>query len=175
MKALLAGVAALLLLGAAFAGGYFIAGGPPAGEAGPAAETPAQEGGKPAPPAGGPVEPAKAEAAAPPAVPVRPVISARPDDGRISIELGAFRSADNAQLFASALAERGLPVEIVETMDAAGQSWQRVRAGAFSDRWQAEARLREYERISGLAGIIVMEPPATVPSRPAAAKAGGGE
>ncbi len=174
MKALLVAVAALLLLGVAFAGGYFIAGGSSAGETAPAAESPAQEGGKPAPPAGAPVEPAKAEATAPPAVPVRPLTPARPEEGRISIELGAFRSADNAQLFASALAERGLPVEIVETMDAAGQSWQRVRAGAFSDRWQAEARLREYERISGLAGVIVMEPAASVP-RTAAAKAADGE
>ncbi|HYG86116.1 MAG TPA: SPOR domain-containing protein [Azospirillum sp.] len=175
MKKLLLVVVALLLLGLAFAGGYFLAGGALPGWGGATgAEAPATAGDDPAK-EGGKADPgkdAKAEAAAPPAVTVRPAATGRKEEARFSIELGVFRSADNAQLFAAELNGRGLPVEIVETVDAAGQTWQRVRAGAFSDRWQAEARLREYERIAGLGGVIVAEPvlPPVAP-----AKGGGGE
>ena len=123
----------------------------------------------------------KADAAAPPApppLPVRPATPVRKEAARFSIELGVFRSAENAQLFAAALAERKLPVEIVETVDAAGQTWRRVRAGAFPDRWQAEARRPEYERIAGLGGVVVEEAAAAAAQRrhhPAAAKPAGGE
>jgi cell division protein FtsN len=95
------------------------------------------------------------------AVPVRPaqvVPSKDKEETRYAIEFGAFRSAENAQLFAAALAERGLPVEIVESLDAAGMTWSRVWAGAFADRWQAEARLGGYERMAGLGGVVVSEP-----------------
>ena len=119
----------------------------------------------------------KADAAAPPPppppppLPVRPAAPARKETARFSIELGVFRSAENAQVFAAALAERKLPVEIVETVDAAGQTWRRVRAGAFADRWQAEARRPEYERIAGLGGVVVEEAAAAA----AAAKPADGE
>ncbi|OYD80999.1 SPOR domain-containing protein [Azospirillum brasilense] len=171
MKKLLAGVLALLLLLVAFAGGYFLAGGSVPG----AAEDPAPAEAKAAPaaPAAVPQEAAKAEPekAAPAAVPVRPVAAVKAATARFSIELGVFRSAGNAQDFAAALAGRGLPVEIVETMDAAGGQWHRVRAGAFADRWQAEARRPSFERTAGIGGVVVEEPlAATQP-----AKAGGGE
>lgn len=175
MKKLLLGVLALLLLLVAFAGGYFLAGGGLPG----AAEDPAPGGASAAPAASpaAPQETAKAEpdkaapAAAPAAVPVRPVAAVKAATARFSIELGVFRSAGNAQDFAAALAGRGLPVEIVETMDAAGGQWHRVRAGAFADRWQAEARRPSFERTAGIGGVVVEEPlPAAQP-----AKAGGGE
>ncbi|KAA0677850.1 SPOR domain-containing protein [Roseomonas genomospecies 6] len=167
MKKLLVGVLALLLLLVAFAGGYFLAGGGMPG----AAEDPAPA--EAAAPSAAPQETAKAEPekAAPPPVPVRPIAPAKAGAARFSIELGVFRSAENARDFAAVLAERGLPVEIVETMDAAGGQWFRVRAGAFADRWQAEARRPSFERTAGIGGVVVEEPlPAALP-----AKAGGGE
>lgn len=189
MKKVLIVVVALLLLGLAFGGGYWLAGGgmPGAADAttAPATEAPLQPAtaadGKAVEPAkdGKGAEPAPANAPAPPpappAVPVRPVAVPAKGDARFAIELGVFRSAENAQQFAAALAERKLPVEIVETVDAAGQTWRRVRAGAFADRWQAEARLVEYERIAGLNGVVVEEPalPASLPVAPA--KPAGGE
>ncbi|ALJ37501.1 SPOR domain-containing protein [Azospirillum brasilense] len=168
MKKLLIGVLALLLLLVAFAGGYFLAGGSvPGGKEDPA---PAEAN---ASPAAAPQEAAKAEpeTAAPAAVPVRPVAAVKAATARFSIELGVFRSAGNAQDFAAALAGRGLPVEIVETMDAAGGQWHRVRAGAFADRWQAEARRPSFERTAGIGGVVVEEPLAA--AQPA--KASGGE
>ncbi|MBK4722435.1 SPOR domain-containing protein [Azospirillum sp. YIM DDC1] len=168
MKKLLVGVLALLLLLVAFAGGYFLAGGSVPG----ATDDPAPAEAKAAP-AAVPQETAKAEPekAAPAAVPVRPVASVKAATARFSIELGVFRSAGNAQDFAAALAGRGLPVEIVETMDAAGGQWHRVRAGAFADRWQAEARRPSFERTAGIGGVVVEEPlAAAMPT-----KAGGGE
>ncbi|MFC5359366.1 SPOR domain-containing protein [Azospirillum himalayense] len=172
MKKLLVGVLALLLLLVAFAGGYFLAGGSvPGGAEDPA---PAEAKAAPATPAAAaPQDAAKAEPekAAPAAVPVRPVAAVKAATARFSIELGVFRSAGNAQDFAAALAGRGLPVEIVETMDAAGGQWHRVRAGAFADRWQAEARRPSFERTAGIGGVVVEEPLAA--AQPA--KAGGGE
>ncbi len=187
MKKVLIVVVAVLLLGLAFGGGYLLAGGGLPGaadaktaEAGkdgapPAKGSPAKEQPPPAAPAKDDkaAEPAKADAPpplpAPPAVPVRPVAAPGKGDARFAVELGVFRSAENAQQFAAALAERKLPVEIVETVDAAGQTWRRVRAGAFADRWQAEARLVEYDRIAGLNGVVVEEPtlPPTLPAAPA--------
>ncbi|MDQ2106332.1 SPOR domain-containing protein [Azospirillum isscasi] len=177
MKKLLIGLAALLLLLVAFAGGYFLAGGGMPGteeEAPPSAEAsalPAPQAAAPQPAV--PPEAAKTEPdkSAPPAVPVRPVAVAKAGTARFSIELGVFRSADNAGDFAAALAGRGLPVEIVETMDAAGGQWFRVRAGAFADRWQAEARRPSFERTAGIGGVVVEEPLPAAQS----AKAGGGE
>ena len=175
MKKLLVGVLALLLLLAAFAGGYFLAGGgmPAAAEdpapAGASAPATAQ--------AAAPQETAKAEPekTAPPPVPVRPVAPAKAGTARFSIELGVFRSAGNAQDFAAVLAGRGLPVEIVESMDAAGGQWFRVRAGAFADRWQAEARRPAFERAAGIGGVVVEEPLPAAPPAALPAKAGGGE
>ncbi|CAO3450787.1 hypothetical protein [Azospirillum argentinense] len=171
MKKLLIGVLALLLLLVAFAGGYFLAGGSVPG--GAEDSTPAEAKAAPANPAAAPQDAAKAEpeTAAPAAVPVRPVAAVKAATARFSIELGVFRSAGNAQDFATVLAGRGLPVEIVETMDAAGGQWHRVRAGAFADRWQAEARRPSFERTAGIGGVVVEEP---LPSAPPA-KAGGGE
>lgn len=171
MKKLLIGVLALLLLLVAFAGGYFLAGGSvPGGEEDPA---PTEAKAAPATPATTPQDADKAEPekAAPAAVPVRPVAAVKAATARFSIELGVFRSAGNAQDFAAALAGRGLPVEIVETMDAAGGQWHRVRAGAFADRWQAEARRPSFERTAGIGGVVVEEPLAA--AQPA--KASGGE
>ncbi|KAA0677201.1 SPOR domain-containing protein [Azospirillum brasilense] len=171
MKKLLIGVLALLLLLVAFAGGYFLAGGSLPGTAEESA--PAEANAAPASPTAAPPDAAKAEPdkAAPAAVPVRPVATVKSATARFSIELGVFRSAGNAQDFAAVLAGRGLPVEIVETMDAAGGQWHRVRAGAFADHWQAEARRPSFERIAGIGGVVVEEPLAT--AQPA--KAGGGE
>ncbi|AIB14534.1 hypothetical protein ABAZ39_21765 (plasmid) [Azospirillum argentinense] len=171
MKKLLIGVLALLLLLVAFAGGYFLAGGSmPGGTEDPA---PTEANAAPATPAAAPQDAAKVEPekAAPTAVPVRPVAAVKAATARFSIELGVFRSAGNAQDFAAALAGRGLPVEIVETMDAAGGQWHRVRAGAFADRWQAEARRPSFERTAGIGGVVVEEPLAA--AQPA--KVGGGE
>ncbi|MFL7904804.1 SPOR domain-containing protein [Azospirillum argentinense] len=171
MKKLLIGVLALLLLLVAFAGGYFLAGGSmPGGTEDPA---PTEANAAPATPAAAPQDAAKVEPekAAPAAVPVRPVAAVKAATARFSIELGVFRSAGNAQDFAAALAGRGLPVEIVETMDAAGGQWHRVRAGAFADRWQAEARRPSFERTAGIGGVVVEEPLAA--AQPA--KVGGGE
>ncbi|WP_454016893.1 SPOR domain-containing protein [Azospirillum sp. Marseille-Q6669] len=176
MKKLLIGVLALLLLLVAFAGGYFLAGGSLPGtaeETAPAEANAAPASPTAAPPTAAPPDAAKTEPekAAPAAVPVRPVAAVKAATARFSIELGVFRSAGNAQDFAAALVERGLPVEIVETMDAAGGQWHRVRAGAFADRWQAEARRPSFERTAGIGGVVVEEPlPAAQP-----AKAGGGE
>ena len=168
MKKVLVGVLALLLLLVAFAGGYLLAGGglPGAADDPPPAEADAA-------PAAAPQEAAKAEPekAAPAAVPGRPVATVKAPTARFSIELGVFRSAGNAQDFAATLAGRGLPVEIVETMDAAGGQWHRVRAGTFTDRWQAEARRPSFERTAGIGGVVVEEPLAA--AQPA--KAGGGE
>ncbi|MBP2290300.1 SPOR domain-containing protein [Azospirillum rugosum] len=176
MKKILIVVVAVLLLGLALGGGYLLAGGgmPGAADAKTVEVVPGKQ--EPAPAA--PVEGGKAAEAAkadappsPPAVPVRPVAAPAKGDARFAIELGVFRSAENAQQFAVALVERKLPVEIVETVDAAGQTWRRVRAGAFADRWQAEARLVEYDRIAGLNGVVVEEP--ALPAAPA--KPAGGE
>ena len=193
MKTVLIAVAALLLLGLAFAGGYVVAGGWPggadAGTAGagggaavPAKAAPGKEDPPPPEPAA-PQSPSPSPPPVPPAVPVRPVGVPGKGDARFAVELGVFRSAENAQQFAAALAERRLPVEIVETVDAAGQTWRRVRAGAFADRWQAEARLHDYGRIAGMNGVVVEEPavtPAVTPALPptlpiATAKPAGGE
>ncbi|WP_353859690.1 SPOR domain-containing protein [Azospirillum formosense] len=171
MKKLLIGLLALLLLLVAFAGGYFLAGGGLPGGADDPAHAEANTAPAAPPAASRDAAKAEAEAAAPAAVPVRPVASVKAATARFSIELGVFRSAGNAQDFAAALAGRGLPVEIVETMDAAGGQWHRVRAGAFADRWQAEARRPSFERTAGIGGVVVEEPLPAAPS----AKAGGGE
>ncbi len=175
MKKLLVGAVALLLLLVAFAGGYFLAGGGMPG----AAETqpPAEAGVPPEATPAASQEAAKAEPDknAPPPVPVRPVAPVKAGTARFSIELGVFRSAGNAQDFAAVLAGRGLPVEIVESMDAAGGQWFRVRAGAFADRWQAEARRPAFERAAGIGGMLVEEPLPAAPPAALPAKAGGGE
>lgn len=173
MKKLLVGVLALLLLLVAFAGGYFLAGGglPGAAEDPATAEASAAPAAQPAAPQAAAKAEPEPDKAAPAAVPVRPVVPVKAGTARFSIELGVFRSPGNAQDFAAALAERELPVEIVETMDVVGRQWFRVRAGAFADRWQAEARRPSFERIAGIGGVVVEEPlAAAVP-----AKAGGGE
>lgn len=104
-----------------------------------------------------------------PPVPVVALGAEGGDKGAYSIELGAFRSLDNAMSFATVLQRRGLPVEIVETMDATGQLWRRVRAGRFADVWQAEARRPAFERIAGLGGVVVAVAPAVPAAAPAAA------
>lgn len=155
MKAALVLVAAAVVAVSGFAGGYWMAGKPapaatPATAAGPAPET-----AKPPAPAG------KEDAKEPPPAPAIPVKAVAPakGGGGYSVELGAFRSLDNAQSFATVLAGRGLPVEIVETVDAAGQTWRRVRAGRFDDVWQAEARRPAFERAAGLGAVVVAVPP----------------
>ncbi|MBY6262599.1 SPOR domain-containing protein [Azospirillum sp. 412522] len=197
MKKLLLVVLALLLLAVAFGGGYYLAGG---GLPGATAEAPknaaapggvpdggtsagvpvAAPGGTPANgPANGPAgakapdaKDAKGAAAPPPPdIPVKPAAAPAKGGPVYTIELGAFRSSDNAKAFAGVMLERGLPVTIVETVDATGRPWLRVRAGSFADLWQAEARRPEYERVAGIGGVVVGEtapaaaaPPAAVPS-----------
>lgn len=172
MKKILLVVLVLLLLVVAFGGGYYLAGG---GLPGITAEAPA-DGASPGGPGGG--EPGKTDAAKaadakdapkdppPPDIPVKPAAAPAKGGPVYTIELGAFRSPDNAKAFAGVMLERGLPVTIVETVDATGLSWLRVRAGSFADRWQAEARRPEYERVAGIGGVVVGE---TAPAAPAAA------
>lgn len=187
MKKLLLAVLVLLLLVVAFGGGYYLAGGGlpgitaqagkdgsvPAGAAAGAADGNA--------PASAPANAAAGTKAAdgkdakdgkgapgetpPPDIPVRPAAATAKGGTVYAVELGAFRSPDNAKAFAGVMQERGLPVSIVETVDAGGRPWLRVRAGSFADLWQAEARRPEYERVAGIGGVVVGE---TSPAAPAA-------
>ncbi|WP_042444059.1 SPOR domain-containing protein [Azospirillum sp. B510] len=180
MKKLLLAVPVLLLLVVAFSGGYYLAGGgrpgvtAQAGKDGPAPAEAANGNGSAGAPAGGQAdvrggakaaEAKDASGEAPPAdIPVRPAAAAVRGGMVYSIELGAFRSPDNARSFAGVMRQRGLPVVIVEAVDATGRPWLRVRAGSFADLWQAEARRPEYERIAGIGGVVVGETsPATPP------------
>lgn len=188
MKKLLLAVLVLLLLVVAFGGGYYLAGGGfPGGTAQAAKDGQAPAGGvagaaNGTAPAGAPATaPAGTKAAGgrdakdakgvpeenpPPAIPVRPATATAKGGTVYAVELGAFRSPDNAKAFAGVMQERGLPVSIVETVDAGGRPWLRVRAGSFADLWQAEARRPEYERVAGIGGVVVGE---TSPAAPAAA------
>lgn len=184
MKKLLLAVLVLLLLVVAFGGGYYLAGG---GLPGVTAQA-AKDGPAPAEAAAGNA-PASAPASAPagtkapdgkdakdakgapgepppPDIPVRPAAATAKGGTVYAVELGAFRSPDNAKAFARVMQERGLPMSIVETVDAGGRPWLRVRAGSFADLWQAEARRPEYERVAGIGGVVVGE---TFPAAPAAA------
>lgn len=192
MKKLLLAVLVLLLLVVAFGGGYYLAGGGlPGGATQAAKDGPAPAGGTAGAangtaPAGAPANtpasaPAGTKAAdgkdakdakgAPgepplPDIPVRPAAATPKGSTVYAVELGAFRSPDNAKAFARVMQDRGLPMSIVETVDAGGRSWMRVRAGSFADLWQAEARRPEYERVAGIGGVVVGE---TFPAAPAAA------
>ncbi|WP_395456147.1 SPOR domain-containing protein [Azospirillum melinis] len=191
MKKILLAVLVLLLLVVAFGGGYYLAGG---GLPGVTAQA-AKDGPVPAEGAAGAANgnapasvPASAPAAAPagaktadgkdakdakgapgetppPDIPVRPAAVTAKGGTVYAVELGVFRSPDNAKAFAGVMQERGLPVSIVETLDAGGRPWLRVRAGSFADLWQAEARRPEYERVAGIGGVVVGE---TSPAAPAA-------
>ncbi|CAO3359761.1 SPOR domain-containing protein [Azospirillum palustre] len=195
MKKLLLAVLVLLLLVVSFGGGYYLAGGGLPGVTAQAAKDgPAPAGGAAGTangtaPAGAPASasanaPANAPAGTkaadgkdakdakgapgetpPPDIPVRPAAATAKGGTVYAVELGAFRSPDNAKAFAGVMQERGLPVSIVETVDAGGRPWLRVRAGSFADLWQAEARRPEYERVAGIGGVVVGE---TSPAAPAA-------
>ncbi|WP_376964995.1 SPOR domain-containing protein [Azospirillum sp. A26] len=183
MKKLLLAMLVLLLLVVAFGGGYYLAGGglpgvtaqaakdgpAPAGGAAGTANGTAQAG---APASASANAPAGTKAAdgkdakdakgapgeiPPPDIPVRPAAVTAKGGTVYAVELGAFRSPDNAKAFAGVMQERGLPVSIIETVDAGGRPWLRVRAGSFADLWQAEARRPEYERVAGIGGVVVGE------------------
>lgn len=188
MKKILLAVLVLLLLVVAFGGGYYLAGGGLPGvtgqgaKDGPALSTGAAAGAADGnAPAGAPANAAAGTKGAdgkdakdakaapgetpPPDIPVRPAAATVKGGTLYAVELGAFRSPDNAKAFAGVMQERGLPVSIVETVDAGGRPWLRVRAGSFADLWQAEARRPEYERVAGIGGVVVGE---TSPGAPAA-------
>ena len=158
MKLLPSLLLAMTAAAAAGAAGYFLAGGPRTasttpGQTSPAAaapETPAAAG-----------QDAKAKAPPPP----RRVEEPHPANWpAFSIELAAFRSLPAAREFAGEMTRRQLPVDLVETVDAAGRSWYRVRWGKFPDPRQAAGRLGEIQQISGIAGIVTGELPATAVS-----------
>ena len=75
-----------------------------------------------------------------------------------SIELAAFRTVPAAREFAAEMQRRGLTVEVVETVDAGGRSWYRVRWGRFADPRQAAGRLAEIQQAAGIAGIVTGAP-----------------
>ena len=188
MKKLLLAVLVLLLLVVAFGGGYYLAGGglpgvtaqtakdgpAPAGGAAGAANGTAPAGAPANAPAGTKAVEGKDATDAkgapgenpPPDIPVRPAAAAAKGGTVYAVELGAFRSPDNAKAFAGVMQERGLPMSIVETVDAGGRPWLRVRVGSFADLWQAEARRLEYERVAGIGGVVVGETSPAAPPAP---------
>ncbi|WP_377805079.1 SPOR domain-containing protein [Azospirillum sp. A29] len=175
MKKVLLAVLVLLLLVVAFGGGYYLAGGGLPGVTAQAAKDASAPAGGAAgaangiAPAGAPAEAKSADGkdakdakgapkeTSPPDIPVRPAAATAKGGTVYAVELGVFRSPDNAKAFAGVMQERGLPVSIVETLDAGGRPWLRVRAGSFADLWQAEARRPEYERVAGIGGVVVGE------------------
>jgi cell division septation protein DedD len=164
MNPAIAALGGILALGAV--GGVAFYAGRATGEAEPQA---AAEAGTAAP-APAPAVPAPAAAATPgpaaPAQPAAPLVPRRIDEAAraaelptYSIELAAFRDLDRARDYAAVMAGRKLAVEMVETVDAGGRSWFRVRFGRFGDSRQAAARLPEVERVAGIYGVVTTEIP----------------
>ena len=157
MKWVLIVFGGLAVLGGVAAGAWFLgrsaAGG---GEAAPAeASAPATAGEQ------GAVEAAAAagvDAVAEPAPPRRVEDALKPANWpTFSMELGTFRSLDNAREYQAAMLGRELVTEVVEIVDVSGNSWYHVRMGKFDDPRQAAARLRDVESKAGLYGIVVTE------------------
>ncbi|WP_207482413.1 SPOR domain-containing protein [Arenibaculum pallidiluteum] len=157
MKPAVAALGGTLALGAVGGGAFYA--GRVTGEAPPAPPPAAAE--APAPAAAS----AKAEAPAP-APPRKVEEIVRPAEWPVfSIELAAFRDLDRAREYAEVMAQRNLAVELVETVDAGGRSWFRVRFGRFDDPRQAAARLPEVERIAGIFGVVTTEFPQPTAAR----------
>ena len=128
-------------------------------------------GGRDAPPAApAPAPTAAAPSAAPPAANQAAQAPRRVEDPHpanwpeFSIELAAFRTLPAAREFEAEMQRRKLTVEVVETVDAGGRSWYRVRWGRFADPRQAAGRLGEIQQAAGIAGIVTGELPVNAAS-----------
>jgi cell division septation protein DedD len=93
-------------------------------------------------------------------VPVRVDDGTRqPTDRIFTIELASFRSLDRARDYFAEMKNRKLAVRLVESMDVGGALWYHVRVGEFGEFTQANARLPEVARTTGLSGVIAEEMP----------------
>ncbi|GAA0587575.1 SPOR domain-containing protein [Caenispirillum bisanense] len=158
MKWVLIVFGGLAVLGGVAAGAWFLgrtAGGG-GGEAAPAEASAPATAGEQTPAAAAAA--AGVEAVTEPAPPRRVEDALKPANWpTFSIELGTFRSLDNAREYQEAMQSRDLATEVVEIVDVSGNSWYHVRMGRFDDPRQAAARLRDVEIKAGLYGVVVTE------------------
>jgi hypothetical protein len=83
-----------------------------------------------------------------------------------TLELGAFHTAADAQIFAHTVLARGYPVEIIEQTGADGAVISRVESGRFVDRALAAEMQKQLQRQVGLGAMIVPAPRPTPPAQP---------
>lgn len=171
MKGALKIVLVVALIGAAGAGGFFLAGalkGPgekAAGGAAPASSAAADAKPKDA------AAKTDSSAGAADVPPPRRADEAEFTGTAYAIELAVFREKNDALEYAAEMRRRQLPAEVVETLDFGGRSWFRVRVGKFNDPDQAYARLADVQAVAGIEGVITLEKPA--PALPPVAAAAG--
>jgi cell division protein FtsN len=135
----------------------------PRGEAPAAAATPVASAGTPMiRPAGpGAAAPAPALAAARPAPPRAPALGGVPESpapatGGFTVQVGAFRSRDQADGLHRHLAGQGFPVKVVAVeAGAEAQPRYRVRVGAYPTREAARRMAQRLQAEQGLAGYVV--------------------
>jgi cell division septation protein DedD len=109
-------------------------------------------------PAEKPVEKPKATIAKAPAPQPAPRATPTSTQGHFSIQVAAFKNADNSQRMVEKLKSQGFPAYHIQTPLANGSGHlYRVRVGAFEDRHAAETMLAKLQRRK-LKGLVVATP-----------------
>ena len=76
------------------------------------------------------------------------------DDGKYTVQVGAFRQTENAGDMMLRLAKIGHQGELIERLDGKGQTWFVVRVGRFADKGSASKLMAGLKK-QGLSAIIV--------------------
>lgn len=83
------------------------------------------------------------------------ISTAPPSSGAFSIQVGAYRDQANAEQRASILRARGYEAVVVSGEDRKGQSWSRVRLGAYDDFAAANSAAKQLSSQLGLDAVAV--------------------
>jgi cell division protein FtsN len=75
-----------------------------------------------------------------------PVVSPSEETVYYAIQVGAFRSKDNARRNVAELLKKGYAAFIIETRDAKSQTWYFSRFGRYASKSQAQASLAEFKQ-----------------------------
>ena len=144
----------------------------------PAAPAPAEPASPPASaPAPAPVQPTSPPTPAPPAarvIPSPPPAAARADPtGRFVVNLGSYGNLENAEALRKRLSSRGYPIRS-ERIELDGKPAQRLRAGPFGTRAEAEAAALKLGQAEPGSRFSVGELETAEPAAPSASRVAKG-
>ena len=80
--------------------------------------------------------------------------AARPDKGKLTIQVAALKEAGGADRLVDSLRKKGYPAYQIQTATKDNEAWYRVRVGAFSARADAQRMLEKLKQ-DKLKGLIV--------------------